>query len=111
MLSSPFAYIISYDLAQPAGSYTPFMEELRRSYKHCHYLTNTWIVLRYETLTDLRAKLIPLIFSTDKLLIMPAKGPADGWMPMDAWQWIRDNVPNEWASYPQGYLANNGMSF
>lgn len=95
-LQTPYPYIVTYDLKQPVEKYTPFFEELRRSYKWSHYIENTWIVLRYDALAELGSKLRPLIFQSDRLLILPAKGPADGWLPKDAWQWIRDNVPNEW---------------
>lgn len=96
LLPSPFAYMVSYDLKQPAYRYTPLFDELKRSDKWAHHLTSTWIVLRRELLADLGAKLTPLIFQGDLLLITPAKGPAQGWMPMDAWTWIGENVPQEW---------------
>ncbi len=95
-LPTPFAYIVTYDLEQPVEKYAPFFEELRRSYKWSHYIKNTWIVLRYDTLVELGSKLRSSIFQSDRLLIMPAKGPAEGWLPQDAWQWIREKVPNEW---------------
>ncbi len=95
-LQDPFAYIVTYDLKQPVEKYTPFFDELRKSYKWSHYIGNTWLVLRHDALIELRPKLLPLIFQTDRLLIMPARGPADGWLPEDAWQWIKENVPNQW---------------
>lgn len=95
-LPTPCAYIVTYDLTQPIEKYSPFFDELKRSYKWSHFIENTWIVLRYDALVELGPKLRPLIFQPDRLLIMPAKGPADGWLPQDAWQWIRENVPNEW---------------
>jgi len=92
----PYAYIVSYDLNQPLDKYGPFFEELKRSHKWCHYLTTMWIVLRHDALVELAIKLKPLLFQTDRLLIMQAKGPADGWLPPDAWKWIQENVPKEW---------------
>ena len=95
-LQTPYAYVVSYDLNQPLDRYTPLFDELKRSYKWWHYLTATWIVLRYDALAELGPKLTPLIFQTDRLLIMQAKGPADGWLAPDAWKWIQDNVPRAW---------------
>jgi hypothetical protein len=95
-LPTPYAYVVSYDLKQPPNMYTPLFNELRQSLKWWHYLTATWIVLRHETLVEFQSKLNPLIFQTDRLLIMPAKGPAAGWLPPDAWKWIQENVPREW---------------
>lgn len=95
-LQIPYAYIVTYDLRQPIEKYTPFFDELKRSYKWWHYIENTWIVLRYDALAELAPKLRPLIFQSDRLLVMPAKGPADGWLPQEAWDWIQQNVPREW---------------
>ena len=95
-LPHPFAYIVCYQLNQPADKYTKLFDELKRSHLWWHYLPTTWIVLRHDALVELRPKLLPLIYQGDYLLIMPAKGPADGWLPADAWTWIRTNVPKEW---------------
>src|SRR4051794_11053667 len=95
-LENPYPYIVCYNLRQPIGSYQRFFAELKNSPRWWHYLDSTWIVLRHETLVELAPKLRPLIYTTDGLLIMPAKGPADGWLPKDAWTWISNNVPRLW---------------
>jgi hypothetical protein len=96
MLRYPYAYIVSYGLTNLPTMYGPLIAELQQSQKWWHYLDSTWIVLRYETLFELQDRLLPLIFANDRLLIMPAKGPAGGWLPQDAWKWISDSVPNAW---------------
>ena len=95
-LPTPYAYLVCYDLKQPPDRYQPLFDELKRSHQWWHYLTSTWVVLRYETLIEVGQKLRPLIFKGDSLLIMPAKGPAVGWLPGKAWEWLGNNVPNEW---------------
>lgn len=95
-LPNPCAYIVTYHLTQSSQSYGPLYEELRKSFKWSHYIENTWIILRYEPLAELAPKIRALIFQPDSILIMPAKGPADGWMPAEAWTWIHENVPREW---------------
>ena len=96
MLNSPFPYIICYDLKQPIDSYQKLFSELQASHSWWHYLASTWIVLRYESFVELLRKLRPLIYAGDRLLVMPAKGPADGWLSKDAWDWINKNVPSAW---------------
>ena len=95
-LPSPYPYIISYDLKGSVNSYKPLFEELQKSYKWWHFLNSTWIVFRYESLAELGPKLRALIYQPDRLLILPAKGPADGWLPQEAWTWINQNIPREW---------------
>jgi hypothetical protein len=95
-LTSPFPYVVCYDMKQMPEHYQKFYEELKRSYRWWHYLDSTWIVLRYDTLVEFSSKIRPLIYQTDRLLIMPAKGPADGWLPEDAWKWINAHVPTLW---------------
>ena len=96
MLAQPFAYIVSYDLKGRPSAYMPLINELKSSHTWWHYLDSTWIILRRETLVELSPKLRKLIFQNDRLLIMPAKGPSDGWLPKDAWKWMQDNVPSTW---------------
>lgn len=95
-LPSPYAYIVTYDLQQPANQYKLLFDELQRSQTWWHYLNSTWIVVRYETLAELGSKLRSLIYQDDRLLIQPAKGPSDGWLPGDAWEWLQRNLPREW---------------
>lgn len=95
-LETPYPYIVSYDLNEPVEKYEPFFNELKNSTYWWHYLNSTWIVIRYDALAELGPKLRRLIFTNDRLLVMPAKGPADGWLPKDAWDWINVRVPREW---------------
>ena len=96
MLPTPYAYIVSYQLTQPTDKYERLFTELKASVLWWHYLPTTWVVKRLETLVELRAKLTPLIVESDRLLIMPARGPADGWLPTEAWTWLNTNIPREW---------------
>lgn len=95
-LQHPYPYIVTYDLKQPADQYKPLFDELQRSYTWWHYLTSTWVVVRYETLDELGPKLNSLIFQGDGLLIQPAKGPSHGWLPKEAWDWLQRSLPREW---------------
>lgn len=97
LLPNPCAYIISYEINLHSGfNYSPLFEELQSSINWFHYMTNTWVVLRRETLVGFNNILLTKIHSQDKLLIMPAKGPAMGWLPNDAWVWLNTNLKREW---------------
>lgn len=95
-LHTPQAYVVTIDRKTLLANYKPLTDALQASYKWWHYLDNTWIILRYDSLIELQDVLVPLIFTNDRLLILPARGPAAGWMPQDAWTWIRENVPSLW---------------
>jgi hypothetical protein len=97
-LSVPCAYLVSYDLnaAQDGFNYLPLMLELQASLDWWHYLVNTWIVMRKETLVDFSNILLSKLHSKDRLLVLPAKGPGLGWLPKEAWEWINKNLKSEW---------------
>ena len=38
--------------------------------------------------------------TNDRMLILPAKGPAAGWLPKDAYDWIDKYLPKEWGPQP-----------
>lgn len=94
LMRRPQAYIVTYDLKAFSWNYNKLFEELMRSQGWCHYLDKTWIVIRQELLHELQELILPLIYENDSILIMPAKGPAAGRLPAEAWEWIRANVPN-----------------
>lgn len=96
-LPTPCAYLVSYDLkSSNSFDYAPFFAELQSSKDWFHYLTNTWIILRYETLAELGPLITSKIHNQDRLLITPAKGPAEGFLPPDAWTWLNTRLKREW---------------
>ena len=95
-LPIPCAYIVSYDLKTPNANYEPLFKELQGSLDWFHYISNTWIVIRNDTLVDFNNTLLKKIYADDRLLVMPAKGPGFGWLPLDAWQWINSKLKREW---------------
>jgi hypothetical protein len=94
--AKPKAYIVCYDLKAFSWNYNKLFDELNRSLGWWHFLDRTWIIIRNESLEELSTLLLPLIYQNvnDSILIMPAKGPAAGMLPQEAWEWIRQNVPN-----------------
>lgn len=95
-LPIPYAYIVTYELNDANFDYTPFLNELYGSLNWFRHMKNTWIVIRRDTLVGLNNLLLPKIHVNDRLLIMPAKGPAMGWLPNEAWGWLDTNLRKEW---------------
>lgn len=94
-LLNPFAYLVILDAKTAGLDYTRFITELQTSDDWWRYISNAWIVLRRDSLSELQTKLVPLIGNQDRLLIVPAKGPAVGWLPQEAWVWLNTKLPRE----------------
>src|SRR5712692_8271614 len=105
MLQFPQAYLVAIDPNAPEWNYMPFAQELEKSYNWWRYMRYLWIVVRFEPEVLLGQKLRQLVHPSDRLLILPAKGPPDGQLPADAWAWLNENLINEWgASKPLGWI-------
>jgi hypothetical protein len=96
LLPHPYAYVICFALHGPPSAYRDFFEELQECDAWMHYVQNAWIVLSRRPLMDLAKNLRGKIRTGDWLMVMPAKGPVDGWLPKEAWEWINKHVPREW---------------
>jgi len=103
-LQFPYPYIICLQTNTLFFNYKPLEATLEASPNWWHYMPNVWLAFRYESLGELQAVLAPLIHQTnDRLLILPAKGPAAGWLPQDAWEWLNKYLPKEWGGPPPDY--------
>ncbi len=96
LLPNPFAYIVSFSLGGPIGAYEDFFQELKQCDNWFNYIPGFWVVITRLPLVILADQLRRKIRTGDWLIVMPAKGPADGWLPFVAWQWLNENVPKEW---------------
>ena len=96
LLTSQFAYIVAFRFTGPITAYGDFYGELKGYDAWFSYTPNLWIVLARVPLVDVAASLRSRIRTTDWLMVMPAKGPVDGWLPEPAWQWLNNNLKREW---------------
>jgi hypothetical protein len=96
LLERPAAYVVIYVLNGPPSSYFDLLKELNDCEGWLHYIDNVWIVLTHRTLVDIGSSLRQKIRTGDWLMVMPAKGPVDGWLPADAWTWLNKYLPREW---------------
>lgn len=96
LLTRHVAYVVAFSLNGPEEAYSDFIGELRECDGWFNYIPGFWIVLTRRTLVDLAVSLRAKIRTTDWLVVMPAKGPVNGWLPKAGWVWISEYVPNEW---------------
>lgn len=88
--------IVSYDLKTPGRDYSSLQNAIKsNSQAWWHFMQSTWLVdTRLDVDTFGRA-LVPHITTADRLLVMDAKGVGQGWLPKEAWEWIRLHSPNQ----------------
>jgi len=85
-------YLVTYQL-RPLRNPAPIVEELQRSPSWWHYLDYTWLISTSETIEQFWSRLAPRFITTDHILILEI-GPYaryQGWLPKDAWEWMRNH--------------------
>ena len=96
LLRRHVAYVVAFSLNGPPAGYTDFIEELQQCDGWFNYIPGFWIVMTRRPMREFANSLRMKIRTSDWLVVMPAKGPADGWLPKEGWEWITKHVPNEW---------------
>ena len=54
-----------------------------------HYLSNVWIVDTELSIVEVHNRIVPMITSADRLLIIEVGSKHQGWLPADAWKWLK----------------------
>jgi len=88
-------YSVSYDLNKPGQNYSSLYEELKNSNSWWHYLDSTWLVYTFESANQLSNRLRKHIDSNDSLLVIRVTNDYAGWLPEEAWDWIRKHVTEQ----------------
>lgn len=81
--------IVTYDLNQTGKDYTPFFDALKQQGSWWHYLKSTWLISTKRTPAQIWEAVAPHMVTTDRILIVPMGDPYTGWLPKDAWEWIK----------------------
>lgn len=69
-------------------------KELESYQKWWHYLERTWIIISEESPFQIWNKVENKINKKNNLLIIEIKKNSEGWLPREAWDWIKENVEN-----------------
>lgn len=85
-------YVVSYNLRRAKGRYEELFKALESSRSWWHYLDSTWLVVTHESANQLTKRLSSSLNKEDSLLVMQVVGSShDGWLPQEAWDWIKRN--------------------
>ena len=85
-------YIVSYDLNVPGQDYKGLYDELKKSTNWWHYLDSTWLIYTSESAEKLFDRLSGHLDKSDRILVIRVTNEYQGWLPEEAWQWIRQYV-------------------
>lgn len=84
--------LVTYDLKTPGRDYTALFNAIQSSSSvWWHYLNNTWLVKTTLDANTLGKHLLQFITTNDRLLVIAVSGIGQGWLPNEAWEWIRKN--------------------
>ncbi len=82
--------LISYDLKKPGKDYKKLYEGLKEiGTEWWHYLESVWLLETHLTPDQISASLRPHMDNNDSLFVITLRPSYDGWLPEDAWNWLR----------------------
>lgn len=82
-------YAVSYTL-RPRRDVTDLTNTLQNDFQaYFHYLDDTWLIQTDETPDEVYNRLRIHITQNDRLLIIKAEPLYQGWLPPDAWEWMK----------------------
>jgi hypothetical protein len=82
-------YAINYDLKKPGRDYSGLYQAIKRTGAWWHYLGSTWLVDTKLDAAGVWKELAKHIDKNDRMLIIGVTKDYQGWLPKDAWDWIR----------------------
>jgi len=85
--------LVTYDLKAAGWNYSVFYEKLKSQGAWWHYITSSWLIITSKGPDEVYSALAPHLAKADRILILPVRRPAFGWLPREAWDWINTNLP------------------
>ena len=83
---------INYDLKKPGQDYAQLYEAIKSCGSWWHYLGSTWLVDTTLTADGVWKRLSPHVDKNDLLLIIGVTRDYSGWLPPDAWKWLKERL-------------------
>lgn len=83
-------YAINYDLKRPGQNYSALYEAIKGCGAWWHYLGSTWLLDTNLTASGIWERLAPHVDKNDSFLVIGVTRDYSGWLPKDAWDWIKE---------------------
>lgn len=82
--------LIAYDLNKPGQDYTNLYAEIKKAGTWWHHLDSTWIISTSYSPQDWYERLHQHMDDNDHLLVIEICKNYHGWLPEEAWKWLRE---------------------
>jgi len=82
-------YEINYDLKKPGQNYPGLHEAIKSCGDWWHYLGSTWLVDTSLDAAGIWNRLAAYVDRNDSMLVNGVTKDYAGWLPNDAWEWIK----------------------
>jgi len=88
-LPSNRVLVVTYNLKGAANSYAQFYEALKSQGAWWHYLPSTWLIYTGNSPQQVASAARAHLQEGDHLFVGTLQNGYSGWLPKDAWEWIR----------------------
>jgi len=85
-------FLVTYDLNKPGKDYSSLYKTLKSAVTWWHYLDSTWLIETSESSAVWYNKIAPSLDANDHILVIQVTKNYEGWLPKEAWDWIRERV-------------------
>lgn len=82
-------YSINYDLKKPGRDYSGLYDAIKGVGAWWHYLGSTWLVDTKLDASAIWERLARHVDQNDRVLVIEVTADYSGWLPKDAWDWIK----------------------
>lgn len=85
--------LVSYDLKSKDRNYSSLIETIKAAEGWWHHLDSTWVIVTNESLSVWQEKLMAQMDKSDNLFLIEIQsGVVNGWLPSQAWEWLRKHT-------------------
>lgn len=82
--------LVTYDLNKPGKDYSSLYKVLKSGGTWWHHLDSTWLIETSEQPVVWYNKISSHVDANDNILIIQVQKNYQGWLPEEAWKWIRE---------------------